>query len=137
MRSIERRLGLLLMENGLTVSQFRFLLLFAGKASRSVSEAAALLAVTRASASQQAQGLSDAGLVEMRTDPEDGRGRLVRLTGRGSERLQSALVSLRALEADLSETLSEDQIEAFNQMDIAQPAPSRQTATDLEEDTHA
>ncbi len=46
------------------------------------------------------------GLVERRTDPNDGRGILVMMTGEGRERVDAAISTLLAAESDLLERLS-------------------------------
>jgi DNA-binding MarR family transcriptional regulator len=86
-----------------------------------VGELAASLGIRHSSVSQTRRSLEEAGLVESQVDPEDGRSRLLRLSGRGKElvrRLQPLWKILNATSLEL-DAEADHVIAALDRLDRA------------------
>ncbi|WP_214414120.1 MarR family winged helix-turn-helix transcriptional regulator [Sphaerisporangium fuscum] len=99
-----RRLRELAVEGELSAGQVSVLTRLDKHGPASASELAAAERVRPQSMAKMVMGLEEAGLVERHPDPQDGRRRLVTLTGRGLER---RLDVRRAREAWLARALQE------------------------------
>ena len=98
LRELERRVTLVLLETGLSLSQLRLLRLIAEADTVSASDLSRHLAITKASVSGQVQDLQKLGLIEVRANPDDKRGRLIAATEAGRFRLSAALENVTQLE---------------------------------------
>jgi DNA-binding MarR family transcriptional regulator len=86
-----------------------------------VGELAASLGIRHSSVSQTRRSLEEAGLVESQVDPQDGRSRLLRLSGRGKElvrRLQPLWKILNATSLELDQE-ADHVIAALDRLDRA------------------
>ena len=86
-----------------------------------VGELAASLGIRHSSVSQTRRSLEEAGLVESEVDPQDGRSRLLRLSGRGKElvrRLQPLWKILNATSLELDQE-ADHVIAALDRLDRA------------------
>jgi DNA-binding MarR family transcriptional regulator len=86
-----------------------------------VGELAASLGIRHSSVSQTRRSLEEAGLVESQVDPQDGRSRLLRLSGSGKElvrRLQPLWKILNATSLELDQE-ADNVIAALDRLDRA------------------
>jgi DNA-binding MarR family transcriptional regulator len=86
-----------------------------------VGELAASLGIRHSSVSQTRRSLEEAGLVESQVDPQDGRSRLLRLSGSGKElvrRLQPLWKILNATSLEL-DAEADHVIDALDRLDRA------------------
>jgi DNA-binding MarR family transcriptional regulator len=77
------------------------------------SVAADLLAVDRSVISRQVRQLEELGLVETRTDPDDGRARILVLTDEGNRRMLSVNPTNRTIMHGLLSSWSAEELESF------------------------
>ncbi|WP_411720382.1 MarR family winged helix-turn-helix transcriptional regulator [Mycetocola sp.] len=77
------------------------------------SVAADTLVVDRSVISRQVRQLEELGLVETRTDPDDGRARILALTEKGHERMRSVNPTNRTIMHGLLSSWSEEELENF------------------------
>jgi DNA-binding MarR family transcriptional regulator len=77
------------------------------------SVAADMLVVDRSVVSRQIRQLEELGLVETRTDPDDGRARILALTDRGARRMLSVNPTNRTIMHGLLSSWSAEELEAF------------------------
>jgi len=90
---------------GLTIPEWRVLATIARFGTVSPTAVGEWTAMDKVKVSRAAAGLAAHGLIRQSPDPEDGRGRLLRMTRKG-ETVHRAVVPLaRALEASLAEGL--------------------------------
>lgn len=97
MRPIERRLGLVLLESGLTLTQFRVLLLLENSL-RTPSELSAELGVSKPLITGLLKDLERSGVVGLAGCKLDRRSIRVRLTAAGKQRLKVARLGVAVLE---------------------------------------
>lgn len=97
MRPIERRLGLVLLESGLTLTQFRVLLLLENNL-RTPSELSSELGVSKPLITGLLKDLERAGLVALAGCKLDRRSIRVHLTAAGKQRLKVARLGVAVLE---------------------------------------
>lgn len=116
MRFLERRLSLILVDTGLSLSQFRLLRLFTANTRLTVTEISARLSVTKASTTVLIQGLIKAGILATAPNPADSRSILVSLTAAGKRRLKITLKNLDKLEVSLGDSLPRNTIKALNRL---------------------
>ena len=77
------------------------------------SVAADMLVVDRSVISRQVRQLEELGLVETRTDPADGRARILVLTDEGARRMRSVNPTNRTIMHGLLTSWSVDELESF------------------------
>ena len=77
------------------------------------SVAADMLVVDRSVISRQIRQLEELGLVETRTDPDDGRARILALTDEGNARMRSVNPTNRTIMHGLLTSWSVDELESF------------------------
>lgn len=77
------------------------------------SVAADMLVVDRSVISRQVRQLEELGLVETRTDPVDGRARILALTGEGTRRMRSVNPTNRTILHRLLASWSAEELESF------------------------
>lgn len=77
------------------------------------SVAADMLVVDRSVISRQVRQLEDLGLVETRTDPDDGRARILALTEEGNRRMRSVNPTNRTIMHGLLSSWSAEELESF------------------------
>lgn len=99
---------------GLTIPEWRVLAVVGRFATLSPSAVGQWTAMDKVKVSRAAASLVARGLLRQSQDPSDGRGRLLRLTRKGTS-LHAQLVPLaRGLEASLAEALSRTEWAALN-----------------------
>lgn len=91
---------------GLGVSEWRLLSVIGRYGVLSPTVAGAHTAMDKVKVSRAAASLVARGLLRQNQDPQDGRGRLLRLTRKGNSVYASTLPMAAAIEADLSAALS-------------------------------
>lgn len=79
---------------------------------RSLADLARSFQVTRAAMTKLVRKLDDAGLVRVRGNPEDSRGKLVSITPRGERTRNEAIAALGPTLAQLRSAFGNDEIEA-------------------------
>lgn len=77
------------------------------------SVAADMLVVDRSVISRQVRQLEELGLVETRTDPDDGRARILALTDEGTRRMRSVNPTNRTIMHGLLSSWSAEELESF------------------------
>jgi DNA-binding MarR family transcriptional regulator len=77
------------------------------------SAAADMLVVDRSVISRQVRQLEALGLVESRTDPDDGRARILALTEEGTRRMRSVNPTNRTIMHGLLSSWSAEELESF------------------------
>ena len=97
MRPIERRLGIVLLESGLTLTQFRVLLLLENSL-RTPSELSSELGVSKPLITGLLKDLERSGVVTLAGCKLDGRSIRVHLTTAGKQRLKVARLGVAILE---------------------------------------
>lgn len=75
-----------------------------------VSDMAAQAGITKQSVGEMVRDLEQAGLVEIRPDPTDGRAKIVRYTKRGWQCVRSGESHIRSVDALLASTLGADRM---------------------------
>jgi len=91
---------------GLTIPEWRVLAVVGRHETLSPSVVGELTAMDKVKVSRAAASLVARGLVKQSQDPEDGRGRLLRLTRKGTTLFGRVVPTARALEEQLAEGLS-------------------------------
>jgi DNA-binding MarR family transcriptional regulator len=76
---------------------------------RRASDMAAQSGITRQSMGELLRSMADLGLVEMRTDPTDGRAKLVAWTEQGLAQAREGYAHIRALEKQFSDEFGEQE----------------------------
>jgi DNA-binding MarR family transcriptional regulator len=79
-----------------------------------VVELARRLEISKQAVSQTLAEMSEAGVVELSADPQDGRAKLVRLTARGAASIAHGLSVLEALERELASEIGEPRMRALH-----------------------
>ena len=100
-RALARRFDEALRPVGLTNGQFSLLTALNRPEPAAMGPVARLLAMDRTTLTAALKPLERDGLVAIETDPSDRRGRLLRLTGKGSEVLASAVPIWREVHAGI------------------------------------
>ncbi|SFN39795.1 MarR family winged helix-turn-helix transcriptional regulator [Mycetocola miduiensis] len=77
------------------------------------SVAADMLAIDRSVVSRQVRQLEELGLVETRTDPDDGRARILVLTEEGASRMRSVNPTNRTIMHGLLSSWPAEELESF------------------------
>ena len=98
-RALARRFDEALRPVGLTNGQFSLLMALNRPQPPAMGPVARLLAMDRTTLTAALKPLERRGYVEIETDPDDGRGRILVLTDRGRERLVAAVPIWRATHA--------------------------------------
>ena len=98
-RALARRFDEALRPVGLTNGQFSLLMALNRPQPPAMGPVAKLLAMDRTTLTAALKPLERRGYVEIETDPDDGRGRILVLTDRGRERLVAAVPIWRATHA--------------------------------------
>ncbi len=104
-RALARRFDEALRPSGLTNGQFSLLMALNRPKPPPMGPVANLLAMDRTTLTAALKPLQREGLVDIITDPEDRRGRLLSLTNFGQERLAGAVPIWRALHAEIESGL--------------------------------
>jgi DNA-binding MarR family transcriptional regulator len=91
---------------GLSSQRYDLMLMIRSAGELRVTELCDLLQLQQTAVTQLVKRTEEAGLIERRPSPDDGRVWLLRLTAAGEERLMSVLASLREDADALSEALS-------------------------------
>lgn len=113
-RPLERRLSMILLaEHGMTVAQYRLLLLLLPDSDQTASQLCATLGITKATGSLLIQELTRADLVAVTPNPEDRRSIIVRLTPGGLARMQAATEGVAVLEKTLARQIPEKALKAL------------------------
>lgn len=92
--------------------------LVAPEGSRTV-ELAAQAGMTKQSMGYLVDALAKSGYVELVSDPQDGRAKLVRLTERGNAAHRKLVKLSRSLESDLAERIGSDRVEILRETLLA------------------
>lgn len=122
--ALERRLSALLVDHGLTLSQFRLLLLLKNGEPQTATRLSTALGITKATTTALLHELVDADLIATASNPDDRRSILVKLNNAGKKRLREALEGLSAMERTLGRKLTPDVTEALNQFNLNQDEQS-------------
>ncbi len=101
-RAIERQLALILVDSGLTVSQFRLLHVLADESPVTPSDLSAKLGITKASTTTQIGELRKAGLLRVSKNPDDARSIFLELTPTGWKRMEVTLGNLTLMDDRVS-----------------------------------
>jgi DNA-binding MarR family transcriptional regulator len=107
-RALARRFDAVLKPYGLTNGQFSLMTALTRPVPHNMGKVAALLAVDRTTLTAALKPLSRRGLVEVSADPQDGRGRLLKLTPAGRELIATAMPTWRAAHAQIEANLGAD-----------------------------
>ncbi|MGW0175256.1 MarR family winged helix-turn-helix transcriptional regulator [Rhodococcus sp. NPDC003322] len=120
-------------ESGLPPALLGVLHVLAGSAPCRQNELAVNLCVSQSSLSRQIADLVDAGLVERRTDPADGRASLVQLSDAGvrflADNRELRAARLRRMLADWSQGEAEDALAALRHLKQTFSSPARTPVT--------
>lgn len=116
MRPIERRLGLVLLESGLSLTQFRVLLLLE-ETSRTPSELSAELGVSKPLITGLLKDLERAAVISLTGCKLDRRSIRVQLSAVGKQRLKVARLSVAALEAKIGASDLRNAVAAIRTLD--------------------
>ncbi len=116
--ALERRLAALLVDYGLTLSQFRLLLLLKNGEPQTATRLSVVLGITKATTTALLQDLTNADLITVSRNPEDRRSVLVSLSTAGRKRLREALDGLSALERMLGRKLTPGVAEALDRLNL-------------------
>jgi DNA-binding MarR family transcriptional regulator len=108
-RSLARRFDDAFRPLRLTSGQFSLLNALNGRVPPTLGHVAELLAMDRTTVTAALKPLERRGLVETRSDPNDGRARRVTLSATGAELLAQAIPIWRETHARLEQQLSPDQ----------------------------
>ena len=100
----------------LTMPEWRVLAVVAENGTMSPTEVGNLTAMDKVKVSRAAQGLTAKGMLRRSRDPHDGRGRLLRLTRKGSAIHGSVVPLATRLEAELFNDLSAAELSALNRV---------------------
>jgi len=117
---LEQRLSAQLVDHGLTLSQFRLLLLLKNGEPQTATRLSVALGITKATTTSLLQDLVNADLITTTANPEDRRSILVNMNNTGKKRLHEALEGLSTLERSLGRKLTPDVTEALNQFNLNQ-----------------
>lgn len=107
-RALARRFDEALRPTGLTNGQFSLLMALNRPEPPPLGPVARLLAMDRTTLTAALKPLAREGLVEIRTDPQDRRSRLLLLTAQGEARLALALPIWRATHRDVEKALPQE-----------------------------
>jgi DNA-binding MarR family transcriptional regulator len=107
LRALERQISLLLVDTGLTFSQFRLMRYLVNGDKPSASQLSARLGITKASVTAQLKELERSGLITLGPNPGDRRSVLVSLTVAGKDRMEMTLKNILKLDKSVDETLVE------------------------------
>ncbi len=100
-----------LLAPGLNMAQFALLNHFSRLGGeRSLVRLASAMQVTKAAMTNTVTRLLDKGLLMVRPDPADGRGKLVSLSAAGAAALEMAVAQLSQAMAEMGQVLSEDEV---------------------------
>jgi DNA-binding MarR family transcriptional regulator len=99
---------------GLTIPEWRVLAIVGRHETLSPSAVGELTAMDKVKVSRAAASLVSRGLLKQSQDPSDGRGRLLRLTRKGSSLHDKVVPEARALEQALAEGLSRAEWQALS-----------------------
>ena len=102
--------------HGLTIGQMGLLASLSRRHGIGIGALAQKLSSDASTISRLVRPLEQAGLLEIAPDPEDGRGRLVRLTELGAERRRAAAAGWEAAQARMGELLGEGRLAALRFM---------------------
>lgn len=89
-RALARRFDAVFRPLGVTNGQFSLLAMLSAREARRMKDVAAFLTMDRTTLTAAIKKLERDGLVAVKPDPEDGRGRLVALTAKGRRTLERA-----------------------------------------------
>lgn len=117
---LEQRLSAQLVDHGLTLSQFRLLLLLKNGEPQTATRLSVALGITKATTTSLLQDLVNADLITTTANPEDRRSILVNMNNTGKKRLHEALEGLSTLERSLGRKLTPDVTETLNQFNLNQ-----------------
>lgn len=117
--------------HGLTIGQMGLLASLSRRQGIGISALAQRLSADASTISRLVRPLEQAGLLTIDPDPDDGRGRLVRLTEQGAERRRAAGAGWSAAQARIAAQLGEGRLAALRFMlddahDLLSPAQSMQ-----------
>ena len=98
MRSYDEKLG----EHGLTIGQFAMLCYISGPEEYTVQALADFLDMNQSALSRGLAPLEKQGFLTSKSDPDDGRKRILELTPQGAERLNEASKSWKSAQQELS-----------------------------------
>jgi DNA-binding MarR family transcriptional regulator len=107
LRALERQISLLLVDTGLTFSQFRLMRYLVNGEKPSASQLSVRLGITKASVTAQLKELERSGLIALAPNPVDKRSVLVSLTATGKDRMEMTLKNILRLDKSVDETLVE------------------------------
>ncbi|MDB5483195.1 MAG: transcriptional regulator, MarR family [Caulobacteraceae bacterium] len=99
-RTLGRRYDGAFASLGVTNGQFSILMALSGGTPLAVGELSAELGLDRTSLAATLKPLERGALVELHPDPNDGRARLVAITGKGRSLLDAAIPRWRAVQAE-------------------------------------
>lgn len=102
-----------LAQHGLTIGQFGLIACLSRRKGLGIGALAARLAADASTVSRLVRPLAEAGLVLIRTDPEDKRGRLVWLTDAGHQRRTAAQAGWQAAQDAMTERLGHGRLSAL------------------------
>lgn len=119
--TLERRLSALLVDYGLTLSQFRLLLLLKNGEPQTATRLSVMLGTTKATTTALLQDLANAGLITVARNPEDHRSVSVSLSDVGKKTAtRGGVDGLSAMERMLGRKLTPGVTEALNQFNLNQ-----------------
>ncbi|RAL20105.1 MarR family transcriptional regulator [Lujinxingia litoralis] len=114
-RALARRFDEALRPVGLTSGQFSLLMSLNRPAPPSMGAVASLLAMARTTLTANLKPLQRQGLVVVRVDPDDHRGRLLELTPAGHEALLAAMPIWERTHAEIDALVGEEAAEPLRQ----------------------
>lgn len=84
-----------------------------------LTDIAKRIGVSKQAVGQLVADLATMGVVELLADPEDGRAKLVRFTGKGAEAFRHGLQVLRTIEGELAERIGATHMRALHRALLA------------------
>ncbi len=105
LRLVERQLSLVLVDTGLTLSQFRLLLHIASGAPISATRLSTRLGITKASTTTQLKELEKAQLIDIASNRDDKRSSFISLSRSGEKRLELTLKNVSLVEKHINQKM--------------------------------